>query len=299
MPAGKLQTEPDHAALLQRVARAAYGSSARSVWVPSDEADVFILHGNSGRIVVKIERPDLWVVRREAVAFPALRTAGFDEFPAVELTNEELDDGADWLPFMVMPFTEHRPWHDIWRDDPANARWVTERIGSFLRRLSIVDSATVPGAVLKGDGVAWFENWFEPLRDGAEAAVASLSERCIAHMTGVPDGFGGWQFAQVLTDGRNTFTAIDWGNLGRAWPMADLAGAVFGLAHFADEAVDPLCDLLIDVYTDGAGLGDREPSFWLWTATWWLLFAASAARRSDPAEAQRLGLYALAAASRA
>lgn len=299
MPTGKRQIEPDHGALLRRIAAEVFGAPASAEWVPSDEADVFILHRDQRRVVVKVERPDLWVVRREAVAFPALRRMGFDEFPVVEMTRDGLADGADCPAFMVMQFTEHRPWDEIWADDPDQARWVTQRIGLFLRRLSAVEPSSVPGAALTNGPAEWFREWFAPLLTGADRAVGGLVERCLDHMAGTPTGFGGWQFAQALTDGTSTFTAIDWGNLGRAWPMADLAGAVFGLARFGDEAVEPLRDVLVHAYTEGSGLGDEEHSFWLWTATWWLLFASSAHRRGDPAETRKMSSYALDTASRA
>lgn len=287
MPTGKRPVEPDHGSLLTRTTVALFGRRVPARWVPSDEADVYVVEGPA-RLVVKIERPDLWIVRRERQVFPALRRMGFDEFPSVELTDEAWDD-HDGFPFMVMPYTEHRPWREIWAEDPRQAEWVVDRIGTFLARLAVVDPGAVPGASTAGNIRPWFEEWYRPLSGGAMgAAVANVVDRCLANMSGKLDGFGGWQFAQVLTDGRRTFTAIDWGNIGAHWPMADLAGAIFALANFDDVAVDRLRPVLIGAYTGGTGLGDRLPEFDLWTATWWLLFAASAVRRGDAGNATTL-----------
>ena len=52
------------------------------------------------------------------------------------LSDADVADG-DVLPFLVTPFTVHRPWSDIWNDEPTRAVWVTERIGDFLRRLAV------------------------------------------------------------------------------------------------------------------------------------------------------------------
>jgi Ser/Thr protein kinase RdoA (MazF antagonist) len=84
-----------------------------------------------------------------------------------------------------------------------------------------------------------------------------------------PAGFGGWQFAQVLTDGRSVFRAIDWGNLGAYWPCHDLASAVCSLDDFGADAAPRLRPTLLDAFSAGAGLdADEEAALQRWLDLW-------------------------------
>ena len=99
--------------LIQRISRTFYARDAQTDWIPSDEADIFRLRFDDldPPRILKIERSDRWIVRREQVAFPRLRAYGFSEFPEVEFTQ------ADWREdgpaFMLMPETRWRPLHEL------------------------------------------------------------------------------------------------------------------------------------------------------------------------------------------
>jgi hypothetical protein len=133
--------------VIQRISRTFYSRHAQTDWIPSDEADVFRLRFDDldPPRILKIERSDRWVVRREQLAFPRLRAYAFREFPEVEFTQ------ADWReqgpPFMLMPETRWRPLHELWDEDQSVAVAVVRRMGRFLSRLSSVDWRDIPGAV--------------------------------------------------------------------------------------------------------------------------------------------------------
>lgn len=156
---GRLRAPGDHQVLLGRVAADLLRWPAwTSRWIPSDESDVFELtaDGRAPRIV-KVEREEMWCVRREELAFPALRSRGFDEFPEIEFATESLESAP--ASFMVMPKTEGRPLMELWAGDPPRAVWVVERIGDFLRRLVAVDWRDVPGVVTPQERVRGFARW--------------------------------------------------------------------------------------------------------------------------------------------
>jgi hypothetical protein len=230
-------------------------------WIPSDESDVFA----SDRWVAKIEREGWWTVRREVPAFPVLRAMGFDEFPEIVADHRDLA-GHDEPAFALMPRTLGRAFDELWRDDRSLAVWTVARIGDFLRRLETVDWREVPGVVRPDERVAsyatWFEGFFAPLLDPANEALTDAErlrvEELFAAMREPPAAFGGWQFAQVLTDGRSTFTAIDWGNLGACWRCHDLAAAVCSLDDFGPDAPAVLRPVLLDAFTAGDGLDDEQ-----------------------------------------
>jgi hypothetical protein len=103
-----------------------------------------------------------------------------------------------------------------------------------------------------------------------------------------PRGFGGWQGAQVLTDGHTTFTAIDWPNIGAHWPLEDLAAAVVSLANFGPGAPNVLRPILLDSWTGGRGLVDHEKTeLQLWLVLWHLHGAARLLRKGSPREAEQ------------
>ena len=272
---GKLRVPDDHSALLGRIAHELLGwRQCHHSWIPSDEADVFELtaDGHAPRIV-KVERDGAWCVRREELAFPAMPSLGFSEFPEVEFATAALDSAA--RPFIVMPKTNGRPWPDLWAEDRRLAVWVTDRVGDFLRRLAAVDWRQVPGVVTPDERVGGFENWFArffaPLLDHPMLAASDRAriDECLAAMREPPAAFGGWQFAQVLTDGRSTFVAIDWGNLGAYWPLHDLAAAVCSLEAFAVGADELLRPHLLDAFTGGRGLSSTDETLLtLWLDLW-------------------------------
>jgi hypothetical protein len=262
MPMNNSHSSPqpalDH--VIQRISRTFYARDAHIDWIPSDEADVFRLRFDDldPPRILKIERSDRWVVRREQVAFPRLRTLGFGEFPEVEHTQ------ADWREegpsFMVMPETRSRPLHRLWDEDRSVAVGVVRRMGSFLARLSSVDWREIPGVVSPAlrcqSYVHWYTEWLRPLRD--RPSMRGPAERAMAKALDMlaeePGGFGGWQGAQILTDGHTTFTAIDWPNIGAHWPLEDVAGAIVSLTNFGPDAPEVLRPALLDSWTSGRGL---------------------------------------------
>jgi hypothetical protein len=259
--------QPNHDKLLARIARELLHwseSSWRPRWIPSDESDVFELDPGDGstRRIVKIERPDMWCVRREIQAFPALRARGFSEFPEVEWSADDLLDAH--LPFLVTPKAASRPLPELWTEDRRLAMWTTERIGDFLHRLAVVPWIEIPGVVRPDERVGtfsgWFASFFAPL---IHHPTLSDSDRyrideVLDAMTKPPTAFGGWQFAQVLTDGKSAFTAIDWGNLGAYWPLHDLAAAICSLDNFGPDAPPLLREPLLDAFTGGTRLDSEQ-----------------------------------------
>lgn len=284
---------PERAELLAHIARRLYGTTGVAEWIPSHEADVFrfSFEGLAPRIV-KIDRGDDWVVRREQLAFPALRARGFVEFPEVEFTQADLPGVA--VDFMVMPETSSRPLADLWHQDHALAIWTVSRTGDFLRRLATVPWQDIPGVAspaqqCHGFG-AWFENWFRPLtidpatRDASAEPISLVMNA----MRREPAGFGGWQFAQVVTDGCATFTAIDWTNIGAYWPLNDLASTIAALSDYGDDAPAVLRPILLNAYTNGHGLNDEEShELGMWQAKWRLFSGAGALRDGDRSTADQ------------
>ena len=273
---GGRQREPgDHSVLIERVAVGLLGwSSWQHRWIPSDESDVFELSspGRAPRIL-KVEREGMWCVRREELAFPALRARGFDEFPDVEFATVSMDSPPS--PFMLMPKTEGRPWPELWAEDRRLAVWVAEKIGDFLRRLADVDWREIPGVVTPSERVhgfsAWFVQFFAPLLEDPALTEADRNriDELLDAMRKPPAAFGGWQFAQALTDGRTTFVAIDWGNLGAYWRLHDLAAAIGSLDDFGADASAPLRPHLLDAYTNGKGFSsDEEALLRMWLDLW-------------------------------
>lgn len=280
---GKLRSPGDHDLLLERIASELLGWRANSWtrhWIPSDEADVFELSRDDGAPrIVKVEREGAWCVRREERAFPVLRARGFVEFPEVEFATGSLQSAT---PFIVMPKTVSRPWPDLWTEDRRLAVWVVERIGDFLRRLALVDWRAVPGVVRPQERVdgfgSWFDAYFAPLLGDPSFSLKGRErvQEVLDAMLLPPDSFGGWQFAQVLTDGHSTFTAIDWGNLGAHWPLHDLAAAICTLDKFGALATPVLRPVLLDAFTAGGGLSDADEAL---LQTWldlWAFFGRAA-----------------------
>jgi len=153
--------------------------------------------------------------------------------------------------------------------------WVVERIGDFLRRLEAVDWRDVPGVVRPDERVrgfgAWFGEYFAPLlRDPSLSPEDSLRLNGVLDaMRQEPDAFGGWQFAQVVTDGRSTFVAIDWGNLGAYWRLHDLAAAICSLDDFGPDAGALLRPHLLDAFTGGRQFQNADEDLLrMWLDLW-------------------------------
>ncbi len=272
---GRLRIPGDHERLLERIATGLLGWSAWThEWIPSDEADVFELSSpDHAARIVKVEREGMWCVRREELAFPALRLRGFDEFPEIEFATASLESAPS--PFTVMPKTEGRPWSELWDEDRRLAIWVSEKIGDFLRRLADVDWRHIPGVVTPHERVRgfgeWFVRFFAPLTEDPTLTQADRAriEELIEAMHEPPDAFGGWQFAQALTDGRSTFVAIDWGNLGAYWRLHDLAAAICSLDDFGAAAAPFLRPHLLDAFTSGKGFDAAEEALLtMWLDLW-------------------------------
>lgn len=271
---GHLRTPGNYEDLFEQIAGLLGWSSWSHEWIPSDEADVFELTspGQASRIV-KVEREGMWCVRREELAFPALRSRGFDEFPEIEFATASLESAPS--SFTVMPKTESRPWSELWAEDRRLAIWVVERIGDFLRRLADVDWRDIPGVVTPDERVRgfgeWFGRFFTPLLEAPTLSPADRYriEDLLDAMRQLPDAFGGWQFAQALTDGRSKFVAIDWGNLGAYWRLHDLAAAICSLDDFGPDAPLFLRSYLLDAFTSGNGLdGAQEAQLGMWLDLW-------------------------------
>jgi hypothetical protein len=280
-------SSPPPELLVEQIAHRLYGTTATWERIPSDETYVYRLRldGFAARIV-KVDRGDGWIVRREQLAFPALRARGFPEFPEVEFTQADLPDAT--ADFFVMPETPARDLADLWAEDPSLACWTVSQTGDFLRRLAPVPWHEIPGVASPTEQSsafsAWFENWLHPLTvdPATRDAAARPINRIMRALSCEPAGFGGWQFAQILTDGRTTFTAIDWTNIGAYWPLSDLASAIAALNDYGDDAANLLEPVLLDAYTNGNGLSFTDtPELRVWQAKWRLFSASGALRASD------------------
>jgi hypothetical protein len=291
-PHARPPAKVDH--VIQRISRNFYARDPQADWIPSDEADVFRLRFDDldPPRILKIERADRWVVRREQVAFPRLRAYGFSEFPEVEFTQADWrEDGPS---FMLMPETSWRPLHELWDEDERVAVEVVRRMGSFLARLSSVDWRDIPGAVsptVKSQSyLQWYTEWLRPLREhpGMRGPAEIAMTKALEMVAEEPRGFGGWQGAQVLTDGHTAFTAIDWPNIGAHWPLEDVAGAIVSLANYGPAAPEVLRPVLIDSWTSGRGLVDHEQTeLQLWLILWRLHGAAGLLRKGSVGEAEQ------------
>ena len=285
---GRLRTPGDHTALIERIATELLGwSSWGHRWIPSDEADVFELFSDAhAPRIIKVEREGMWCVRREELAFPALRSRGFDEFPEIEFATASLESPLS--SFTVMPKTEWRPWPELWAEDRRLAFWVAGRIGDFLRRLADVHWREIPGVVTPEERVRgfaiWFGDFFAPLMESPTLSRADRArlDELLAAMRQPPDAFGGWQFAQALTDGRSTFVAVDWGNLGAYWRLHDLAAAICSLDDFGAGASPLLRPHLLDAFTNGKGLDSDEATLLdMWLDLWSFFDRASRLHEND------------------
>ena len=264
--------------LAEAVARELFGDTSPAVYIPSDESHTFELPlaGRAPRIV-KFDAGEGFVAR-EQEALPALRDRGFVEFPEIEFT--QADCQLDDVVFNVMPKTPHVPLHELWHTDPSVARDVVARTGDFLRRLATVPWESCPAAVSPSQRATefpgWFRRWWEPLR-GLDEDVDVVIDAALAMMSAPPAGFGGWAGGAVLSDG-TTFTVIDWATIGAFWPLCDLASRM-GFEGVSEAASRELERVLVDAYTAGAGLEDREASeLSRWLAVWALFHAGAVAR---------------------
>jgi hypothetical protein len=289
------------------VARQLYGGEAAAVeWIDSDQADVFRLVLADGRAdrIVKVQR-ECWeyVVRREQTALPVLRGMGLTELPLIEFTQDDLP-GCE-LPFMTMPATPSRPLDEIYASSPVRARAVVERIGGFMSRLRRVPWERVPGVqspatkVIEHGGSLWralAPLAGHPLCRGQVAAVATELLRLARQE---PRDFGGIQGLQVLTDGEEAFTWIDWSELGPVWAMYDLAWALRDLDRFGPDAPSTLEAVLLGAYCEAGRLTTAERlELSRWLALLPLHLAARAIGDGDEGTA-RLELARAAAVARA
>jgi hypothetical protein len=266
--------------LAEAVARELFSDTSPVLHIPSDESHTFELRlARRAPRIVKFDTGEGFVAR-EQQALPALRDRGFVEFPEIEFT--QADGPFDDVVFNVMPKAPHVPFDDLWRTDRTAASDVVARTGDFLRRLAIVPWETCPAAVSPSQRAVefpgWFRRWWEPVRD-LDHDVSEVIDAALAMMSVPPAGFGGWSGGAVLSDGI-TFTAIDWATIGAFWPMCDLA-ARMGFEGVGEAASQELDRVLVDAYTDGAGLDDMDASeLSRWLAVW-ALFKAGALVRSQ------------------
>jgi hypothetical protein len=212
--------------------------------LPSDEADVHRL----GEFIVKVERFDTPLVAREALALPALRARGFVELPDVILTHDDFDHPTA---FTVMRAAPGGPLVDL---SPDRRIDVVERVADVLRRLAVVDWRSVPGAWSPADKQSSYRAWMTRWIGGDDDALVVLDQR--------PDGFGGWQFAQLLADEHGALTMIDWGAVGAHWPVSDVVTTLASL-----DEVDPA---LRRVFLDAYGPVDADEMA-AWERYWALL----------------------------
>jgi aminoglycoside phosphotransferase (APT) family kinase protein len=244
---------PDSRVLACELGLALYGVAPTASYIPSEEADVYVLDfgGAVPRKVIKIAHADPRVVTREAVLLPALLRRGF-EVPPVEFSHA--DHPASPRAFTVMPFVASRPLPAIYRSDPHAARAVVRRLGSFVGRLQALNPAEVPGAwspdmTQRGD-LGWWEAQFANLRVHGLASVRYERVFRLARslMEQDPAAFGHRQAYQLLADGAGAFAVIDWGYAGAEWPLSALAGAESSVRFWCGSA---LADDLLPHFWDG------------------------------------------------
>ena len=264
----------------ETVARELFSDTSPVLHIPSDESHTFELRlARRAPRIVKFDTGEGFVAR-EQEALPALRDRGFVEFPEIEFT--QADCQLDGVVFNVMPKAPHVPFNDLWHRDPRAARDIVARTGDFLRRLATVPWETCPAAVSPSQRAiefpGWFSRWWEPLRD-FNTDISEVIDEALSMMSAPPAGFGGWSGGAVLSDGV-TFTAIDWAGIGAFWPMCDLASRM-GFEGVGEAASDELDRVLVDAYSDGAGLEDQDAAeLSRWLAVW-ALFHAGALTRSQ------------------
>ena len=112
----------DRYELAAEIAARLYDARPFARWVPSEEADVFVLEfgGSLPHKVIKLERPDRWVVAKEQRLLPFLRCHGL-EVPVIEHSAAgEADPASPVTPvrYIVMAFVPSRPLPELHRQAP-------------------------------------------------------------------------------------------------------------------------------------------------------------------------------------
>jgi aminoglycoside phosphotransferase (APT) family kinase protein len=209
------------------IAASLYGVVPRTKLLRSGRSHVFRLDFSDGREskLLKIARISCeGDVLREQQILPALYLRGF-EVPRIEYTQENADFG---VPFTIMDFVEGVGLEGIGGMAPPVARAAYEHIGHFMARLSVLDAQTIPGAQPPTVIYEFLECNRTEYRE-----VLRLHPRCTPRMTELFErgydlqhettGFAHWDGMQVITDGLQTFTVIDWGIAGVGNRLFDLS----------------------------------------------------------------------------
>ncbi|HEX4213655.1 MAG TPA: phosphotransferase, partial [Candidatus Dormibacteraeota bacterium] len=124
-------------------------------WVPSDEADVFVVESGGERYALKLAFPDepapVW---RESRSLPALRAHGF---PVLEVcwTGDQFPDLGE-----VFHVTTAVPDMPLRQLESAAQAGLLHELGQTLRRLDAVDWRSIPRALSPDDAVTFVGGWW-------------------------------------------------------------------------------------------------------------------------------------------
>jgi Ser/Thr protein kinase RdoA (MazF antagonist) len=221
--------------------------------------------------VIKIAPDDPAPIVREQQLLRALNRLEF-EVPPLEFTQDDCPDAH--RPFTVLPVIAGTSAAAIYTQDARRGSATFERLGRFLGRLAALPPATVPGGMpaeearvheltLLDEHYAVFSasKWFRK-----ELTTHFQNARLL--MDEAPAWFGHRDGGQLITDGHQVFTVVDWGEAGAVWPYADLARHIHAMRTGHDLWGGQWLACLLRGFAEVQPLADG----WIETVETWLLY---------------------------
>ncbi len=212
-----MKDDSDIVSLARHIATFFYGDVTGVTRIASNNNYVFRLNlGNNLKSkVIKIGRTQSNEgLQREQQVMVALYNRGFD-VPSIEFSQEDASFG---IPFTIMPFIEGLSIYEVSTLEPSAIGTAYELLGAFMNRLSRIDAMSIPGVALIDDvrrdaEIAWTESHAELLKHRrCTSRLVEIYEHS-RDLWGDPERF--WCLThgdslQLLTDGKDTFSVIDW-----------------------------------------------------------------------------------------
>jgi hypothetical protein len=142
-----------------------------------------------------------------------------------------------------MTFVPSRPLPEIHAERPEAAHRVVARLGDFVARLQTapLEEAPLGWPVARSHEakLAWWEQRHavllaHPARSARYERVFTLARALLERP---PLCLGHGQGYQLLADGGDAFTVMDWAGAGASWPLWELVGAIGGVRTWCGGAL--------------------------------------------------------------
>lgn len=230
---------PSSHALATELGRRVFGQTPLVSRFQAVRSDVFRLDFERGTPahLIKIAREDPASIVREQNVLQALLNLQF-EVPPLEAT--QADHPGALRPFTVMPVIIGTSAAAIYTQDARRGAAVFERLGRFLGRLATVPPGSIPAGMTADEARRCELTALEEQQAALNASKWFRKDhtRCFQDarrlLEGPPEWFGHREGGQLITDGSQVFTVIDWGEAGAVWPYADLARHIHAMRAWHD-----------------------------------------------------------------